>query len=988
MVADPEQPGEPTVEVRPPSPGVQTSGSGFSPASRYTLLEPLGRGAAGVVYAAHDRELDRRVAIKLLRGDGEGSTGQLREEAQARLIREARALARLAHPNVAQVHDVGVYGPGELRPSLPELADEDELPAQRGVFIVMELVDGESMRRWLARGPHPFKEVLEILLASGRGLAAAHEAGLVHRDFKPGNVLLGGDGRVRVVDFGLARAATRVQSGSSDSGGALDSDSHGSDDSVTRTGTVLGTPSYMAPEQHRGDPATEASDQFAFCVVAYEAICHRRPFRSKGLKRLQAEKESEAAAVPVAGVKAPRWVWPILQRGLAADPAQRFGSMRELLDRIESARRARRRKLAAAIVRPLVVVAGLLAARIGAQAAAARQCSDQRAQMVGIWDEASRESTRAAFSATRLPFATASWESFSQLVDAYVARWMELRTQACLAQRSDDVAKMEIGNWSMECLDEASKGLEAVQKELARANARTIEGALDMVDKLPDLERCGSSVVALVELERSAQDRSRRAAIERALTGSEVSLQAARLEEALGAAKEALAEARKAGFRDMEGLALFHIARIQVEQGDAAAGEASAREAWAAAEGGDDQDVATRAQVFLLHLIGGHAARLHEAEAMVAPLEARVSRRGKQDQLALEFYRALGSFRDRQGRYEEALRAFESAQKIALSLFGEGSLEAAQAVGAIGLIHFRTGRYVLAREHFSKVHSAYARILGESHPRTAGTLERTALALAQAGDLQAAIEAQRQVVAALERALPVRHRNVVNAVGNLAILLHKVGQDEEALEANQRALDLEASMTGKDNPAYGLKLGNQALILRALDHREEAISVLEEQLVVYEKAYPPDHVDLGTVHVNLAAVLLDLGRFDLAEMHAKKALEIDEAGFGPQHDAVATTLSVLCSLEVERGRPRQARPICRRGLAIYDGLEGFEDLKLLGELAFGLARALPSSQRDKARDLALRARDAYAAANEPEAHAVETWMQERGMDFGVPGVRG
>jgi serine/threonine-protein kinase len=988
MVADPNEPGEPTVEVDPPTEGPPAPGSGFSPGSRYTLLEPLGRGAAGVVYAAHDRELDRRVAIKLLRSEGDGSTGQLREEAQARLTREARALARLAHPNVAQVYDVGVYGPGELLPSLPELADEDELPAARGVFIVMELVDGESLRRWLARGPRPFKELLELLLAAGRGLAAAHDAGLVHRDFKPGNVLLGGDGRVRVVDFGLARAATKVHSGSSEPGEELDFNSVSSDDSVTRTGTVLGTPSYMAPEQHRGEPATEASDQFAFCVVAYEAICGRRPFRGKALKQLQVQKESEAATLPVAGVNVPRWVWPILQRGLAADPERRFGSMRELLERIESARRARRRKLVAAIAVPAIVVAGLAAVRLGAEAAAARECSDQRAEMVGIWDEGARERARSAFSATQLPYATALWESSSSHVDAYVTRWMELRDAACLSQRSDDVAKMEFGNWSVACLEEARGALDAVQKELVRATARTVEGALEMVSKLPDLERCGSPAVALVELERTAQERSHRAVVERALTSSDVSLHAARFEEALAAATEALAEARKAGLHDTEGRALDQIARIQIEQGDTDAAEISARAAWTAAESGDDQDVATRAQVLLLHLVGGHAARLEEADSMVAPLEARVRRRDKQDQLSLEFFRALGSLRERQGKYEEALRAFETAQKIALSLFGAGSLEAAQAIGAIGFIHFRMGTYVLAREHFSEAHSAYARILGDSHPRTAGALERSAVALAQGGDLPAAIATLREAVVVLERALPSRHRKVVNAVGNLAILLHKAGQEEEALAVNQRALDLEASLTSTESAVYGLKLGNHALILRALERREEALAALEKQLAVYQRAYEPDHVDLGTVHVNLASVLIDLTRFDLAETHAKKALEIHENGFGPSHDAVATTLAVLCSLELERGQPRQARPVCRRGLSIYDGLEGFEDLGLLGDLAFGLARALPPSQRKQARDLALRARDAFAAANDPEARTVESWMQERGIDFGVPGVRG
>src|SRR5687768_15576357 len=197
----------------------------------------------GVVYAAHDRELDRRVALKVLKGTGD-------QEALLRLQREGQAMARVIHPNVITVHEAGIQG--------------------RLVFLAQELLDGGSLRQWLEQ-PHSQREILDKFIAAGRGLAAAHKAGLVHRDFKPDNVLLGKDGRVRVSDFGLARSLAGLETMPvvpRDPNSVTKHDIANSPmATMTRTGAVMGTPLYMSPEQHRGEPADERSDQFSFCVA-------------------------------------------------------------------------------------------------------------------------------------------------------------------------------------------------------------------------------------------------------------------------------------------------------------------------------------------------------------------------------------------------------------------------------------------------------------------------------------------------------------------------------------------------------------------------------------------------------------------------------------------------------------------------------------------------------------------------------------------------
>jgi eukaryotic-like serine/threonine-protein kinase len=268
---------------------------------RYLLLDVLGRGGMGVVYAAYDPELDRKIAIKLVRAFSPTPV------AQARLLREAQAMARLSSPNVIAVHDVGTYGDR--------------------VFLAMELVEGGTLREWMRAQP-PAREILKTFELAGRGLAAAHSAGLVHRDFKPDNVLVGKDGRVRVTDFGLARPVAAADTQATPEPVP---ERQLLDKPLTATGTLAGTPVYMAPEQLEGHPADARTDQFSFCVALYEALHGKRPFPGSSGKDLIEAIRSGKIEQPDAD-SVPAWLRTILLKGLAADPAQRFASMQDLLE--------------------------------------------------------------------------------------------------------------------------------------------------------------------------------------------------------------------------------------------------------------------------------------------------------------------------------------------------------------------------------------------------------------------------------------------------------------------------------------------------------------------------------------------------------------------------------------------------------------------------------------------------------------------------------
>lgn len=274
---------------------------------RFTLVRRLGEGAMGVVYMGYDEVLDRRVALKLLRPSVAGG---------AWLLREGRALGRLAHPNVVAVHEAGRH--------------------DGHVVLAMEFIEGPTLRAWLAERPRRFREVLRMFLAVGRGLAAVHAAGLVHRDFKPENVLVGKDGRPRVADFGLAALASGPTPPGAQGAAAGTGEGSALDVSLPPAGGLLGTPGYLSPERFSGEPATPASDQWSFCVALYHAVYGTFPFPLEGtLVDLARRVLGDTPAIPPHGPEVPAWLGPVVLRGLTRDPSARFPSMEALLAAIE-----------------------------------------------------------------------------------------------------------------------------------------------------------------------------------------------------------------------------------------------------------------------------------------------------------------------------------------------------------------------------------------------------------------------------------------------------------------------------------------------------------------------------------------------------------------------------------------------------------------------------------------------------------------------------
>ena len=394
---------------------------------RYRLERELGAGGMGAVHAAFDPDLERRVAVKVLRSGGGG--------AEQRLLREARAMARLVHPNVVTVHEVG--------------------SASGRDYIAMELVDGHTLAEWLRSERRSERAILDAFMAAGRGLAAAHAAGIVHRDFKPHNVLRSREGRIVVTDFGLARDAEDA----ADPVGPVDLEGHalplpdvsGSTPlaGLTATGSLLGTPAYMAPEQWRGDAVTPATDQFAFSVALWEALAGERPFRGPTVEALR--DAILRGPGPLDESRIPRRLRPVLRRGLDPDPARRWPSVNALLAAIA---RADRRPILAAAAVVAALVAGALAflafSRAPAPPAAVpAACPAPSLDPDVVWSDARRQALagRRALEA--------------RVLDVDFVAWQAARARACGAGAA-------VGSPRHACLDAVLALVDAL--------ARAVEG--------------------------------------------------------------------------------------------------------------------------------------------------------------------------------------------------------------------------------------------------------------------------------------------------------------------------------------------------------------------------------------------------------------------------------------------------------------------------------------------------------------------------------
>jgi tetratricopeptide (TPR) repeat protein len=868
---------------------------------RFEVAERLGAGGMGVVYAAHDPTLDRRVALKFLHERD-------RTEAVARLLREAQALARLSHPNVVAVYEVGEH--------------------EGHVFIAMELVVGGTLTAWLRARKRPWTEILDAFVQAGRGLAAAHTAGFVHRDFKPDNVLFGDDGRARVTDFGLARlgdAPTKAPPPQ-----ALV-------DELTRTGALLGTPAYMAPEQLDGRMADARSDQFAFCVALHEALVGVRPFEGATVAALRAAIAQGPR--PIARSSASRRVLAAVRRGLSEEPAARFPSMEELL--AELARPPSRRRWMVASAAGLVAVAALSYRAVHSGGRAPEPCHGGAAELTSVWDPSVKTAAKSAFAATGAPYADATWRTAEQLLDADAAAWVAMRDATCADSYVRHTQSDELLDRRMSCLDSHLAELRSLTGALAHADREILERAVVAAGALPSVAACGDKA-GLVAVEALPSDPARRAdveALDQKLAGAATLWNLGKLKEAQGEVDAAVVRARELDYRPVLARALYRRGLAQVGT-ERHAARASLRDAARTAELARLDGLRADALIALVGLAADDVARpgpeLDGAEALAEDASAVVQRIGGDPVREGRLDANRASVLLSAGKSAEALVLVRAALALDEKALPPDSFQLADGLARMGSALHDLGQLEDGVAYQRRALHILEAILGPTHPNVARALHNLGLTLQEQGQLAEARATFEKSLAIYEGAYGSDRREVAQSLAALGSTLAYMGLPAEALPRLTRARDVYEKVVGHPSPDILDSLGRTEL---ALGHSEQALANHTRALELRVAELGPEDRDVAISHLNIGQMFLVLHRFSDAVVHLREALRIDEKLFGEASATLLTDLELLGQSEVHAKRPRDAATHLERAVAIGESQPVGQPL-ILATARFYLARAL------------------------------------------------
>ncbi|MGO8999818.1 MAG: protein kinase domain-containing protein [Polyangiaceae bacterium] len=693
---------------------------GTRAAGRYILGERLGAGGMGIVYSAHDERLDRRVALKLLRPDASGDG-----EAHRQLVREAKTLARLAHPNVVTVHDIGDF--------------------EGRVYIEMELVNGSTLTRWLHAGERTWQEVVDVFVQAGRGLAAAHAVGIVHRDFKPDNVLVGDDGRVRVADFGIALlAAQAARAHDAGASAGEDADAQRSDEPTGpnaspagwarwTSGGRTGTPAYMAPEQRRDGTADARSDQYSFCVALHEALFDALPSSKPGAGTSPATAKR---------FEPPAWLEQAIRRGLARVPTDRYPDMDALLDVLVSQpkRRLRRRRAALmGVFAAALLSAGVVWGSVRSSARAGQVCRGAEAKVAGVWDDARKGPLERAFLATGKPFAADAWHGVQGALDAYAHDWALARTDACEATRVRKDQSEQLLDLRMSCLDERLQALGALTESLAAVDGDSVSRAFQATQRLPSIAPCGDRTRLLSRV-RPPDDpaTAARVAVLQGRIARIASLsELAKYHEALDLARALTPDAAQAGYPPVHAKALYWEGKLLGQTGDTDGAERTLRRAESIADAAGDDALRVTALGQLLFFAAGVGHKFDLIPDVDEKAKAALARLGPDDDVEFTYLIAVSMARGTAGDRDLAREADEKAVAVARRGHGEGSWREGLALSNLGNDFLDVGETEKAIDLEKRALAIYEKDLGPFHPYVAAA--EADMAYAYLGENQPAL---------------------------------------------------------------------------------------------------------------------------------------------------------------------------------------------------------------------------------------------------------
>ncbi len=739
---------------------------------RYLVLEPVGQGSWGAVFSAYDSTLRRKVALKVSSAKAGAS-----EQNQV-LVREAQAIAKLRHPSVVSVYDVGTV--------------EDR------VFIAMELMPGGTLHAWLRAQKRGWREVLDVFIRAGEGLRAAHDAGLVHRDFKPSNVLMGEEGRACLTDFGLSTALEGALTG------------------AVNASTLAGTPRYMAPEQLLGAHASARTDQFSFAVALYEGVVGALPFAGDDVHQL---REAMSRGLPREQLRLlPRPLQRVLARALAVAPGARFESMAQLLAALRSAARARRR---AASWAAALVLSAAAATAVGQHTLAQRACEQEAGQLDALWNDDADRALGERFRRTGLSFAESSFLQVQRQLSAFKQQWAELSQGTCRAARSGDLALEDAGR-RRDCLRDQRFRFAAALQLLKETDASSLEGAPRLAHALPRPAECRSAGVMVGAVREDLHAHAARAwALGQAKRFKEMEASLSQLEAGLAGASSPVFEGELHYLRgrSMGGLRQAKDARKELE------------EAILIAHASGQDLLLARSYVALAPLVGLELGKREEAQQLFRYAEAASARLGPSS-VRPALYLEWARFRSLSGDVAGARAMAEQAVSEATRYHGEQSRELTDALDVLGQALMRAGDLSAALETQDRALALKEGLFGPAHPEVAVSLTIVAHSLRQQMRYD-------EAGCYLERAWRIRaaatgenNEGAASLLASIANLEYSRGHLEEAQAVWRRVHEIRFARLDPGDPELVRTLTNQSLVADAMLRFEEGALYRQQALAL------------------------------------------------------------------------------------------------------------------------------------------------------------
>ncbi|MCX4247275.1 serine/threonine-protein kinase [Paraliomyxa miuraensis] len=781
---------------------------------RFIILGPLGRGGMGTVLRAYDETLDRQIAVKLMHASKTAAHDK-------RMLREAQALARLSHPNVVQVYEVG------------------ELDGQ--LFIAMELVRGQTLQQWQTT-PRPWRELLSAYLQAGRGLVAAHAVGMIHRDFKPANCIIDDSGRVRVLDFGLARHSGETLEDLEDSAGGADVPgsvarvqvtSSVLEQRLTQTGSVMGTLGYMAPEQRQGQAVDARVDQFSFCVSLLQALLDRLP---------AAERAPELAATDAGsladprGGRIPRGLVRALRRGTSAEPDARWPSMDALLEALEPYQRRTSWPKAALGIAVLGLGAlGLAASGPWSSPAEHRTspCQDAGRDSAALWGDEPREQVRSALLATEQPYAAEAWSRVDSELGHYVARLGTAHVEACEAtmvrfeQTRDELEQRR------SCLEQRASALRRTTEVLARADDEVAERAVDLVVALPVIDAC-ADVDGLRRAAALTDDTDPEVALVRGFLDRARTLEVAgKHAEALAVLAE-LSEPEPGSSEPLRAELLAVEGTLRAELGEYDRAVELLQRALRGALGHGADAVAVEALSTLIYVVGVDQAKPDAALWLGVAAEGLVDRGTLEGRARAEVLTAKGQVLGASGEHPRAQHEYEAALEVLRQAVGDEHIALADPLDGLAIALRHQGQLDAALEHSRLALELRTRWLGPRHPDVAHQRINLGAVLQQRSEHGLAQEQYEQALEILLQAKVPNRQMIAHARTNLGASLAKLGRHAEAEAQLRRAVEDWEAEHGPEHPRVAMARISLGRVLHRQGRFGEAIGELERAVGILE----------------------------------------------------------------------------------------------------------------------------------------------------------